>query len=294
MKYNGKDILSFFMKGDPGESAFEIYKKYHPEFTGTEEEWLEMIAGNGDNIAEAPVKSVNGKTGDVTLNANDVGARPSSWTPTYSEVGAEKSGTADTKVSAHNTNTDAHNDIRLELQRLAGIIADVLDSDDTTLDEMHEIVAYMKSNKSLIDTITTSKVNVADIINNLTTNVSNKPLSAAQGVALKALIDALSNNKLDASALTEAINTALAQAKSSGAFNGTNGKDGTSVTVSNVSESTASGGSNVVTFSDGKTVTVKNGKDYVLSDTDKTEIVNEVYVKLGGSLNEVDALLGGD
>lgn len=35
------------------------------------------------------------------------------------------------------------------------------------------------------------KVSVADIINNLTTNASNKPLSAAQGVALKALIDAI-------------------------------------------------------------------------------------------------------
>ena len=33
------------------------------------------------------------------------------------------------------------------------------------------------------------KVSVADIIDNLTTNVTNKPLSAAQGVALKALID---------------------------------------------------------------------------------------------------------
>lgn len=41
--------------------------------------------------------------------------------------------------------------------------------------------------------------------------------------------------------------------------NGTNGKDGTSVTVSNVSESTASGGTSVVTFSDGKTLSVKNG-----------------------------------
>ena len=43
----------------------------------------------------------------------------------------------------------------------------------------------------MIDAITTSKVSVTDIVNNLTTNVTNKPLSAAQGVALKALIDAL-------------------------------------------------------------------------------------------------------
>ena len=37
------------------------------------------------------------------------------------------------------------------------------------------------------------------------------------------------------------------------------GKDGTSVTVANVSTSSEDGGSNVVTFSDGKTLTVKNG-----------------------------------
>ena len=56
---------------------------------------------------------------------------------------------------------------------------------------MSEVVAYIKSNKSMIDAITTSKVSVADIVNNLTTNVSNKPLSAAQGVAIKALIDGI-------------------------------------------------------------------------------------------------------
>ena len=56
---------------------------------------------------------------------------------------------------------------------------------------MSEIVAYIKNNKDIIDGITTSKVNIIDIINNLTTNVENKPLSAAQGVVLKNLIDAL-------------------------------------------------------------------------------------------------------
>lgn len=41
---------------------------------------------------------------------------------------------------------------------------------------------------------------------------------------------------------------------------GAAGKDGTSVTVANVSESTADGGTNVVTFSDGKKLNVKNGR----------------------------------
>lgn len=111
---------------------------------------------------------------------------------TATEVGADPSGTAAGQVSAHNAETTAHNDIRLLIQGLAERLNTLVDSDDTTLDQLSEIVAYIKGNRTLIETITTSKVSVADIIDNLTTNVTNKPLSAAQGVALKALIDAIS------------------------------------------------------------------------------------------------------
>lgn len=123
-------------------------------------------------------------------------------------------------VSEHNVNTDAHNDIRLLLQGLADRLNTIANSDDTTLDDFKEVVAYIKTNKSLIDAITTNKINYTDIVNNLTSNVTNKPLSAAQGVALKALIDALNTGKLDVSALSEAITAALQQAKDSGEFDG--------------------------------------------------------------------------
>lgn len=75
-------------------------------------------------------------------------------------------------------------------------------------------------------------------------------------------------------------------------FDGNNGKDGTSVTVKSVSESTADGGSNVVTFSDGKTVTIKNGSTgpqgpkgdtgpaYSLTTTDKNTIALVVKASL--------------
>lgn len=95
------------------------------------------------------------------------------------------------QIGEHNTNTEAHNDIRNLITGLTNRLNALADSDDTTLDQLSEIVAYIKSNRSLIENVTTSKVNVADIIDNLTTNVSNKPLSAAQGVVLKALIDAI-------------------------------------------------------------------------------------------------------
>lgn len=99
--------------------------------------------------------------------------------------------TVQTNLTNHNTDTAAHNDLRLELKALSDRINAALDSDDETLDELSEIVAYIKSNKTLIDAITTSKVSVSDIVNDLLTNVANRPLSAAQGVALKKLIDDL-------------------------------------------------------------------------------------------------------
>ena len=95
------------------------------------------------------------------------------------------------QINAHNTNLDAHINIQDRITGLANRLNALADSDDTTLDQLSEIVAYIKNNKTLIDGITTSKINVDDIINNLTTNASNKPLSAAQGVTLKALIDAI-------------------------------------------------------------------------------------------------------
>lgn len=66
----------------------------------------------------------------------------------------------------------------------------LLASDDITLDQLQEIVNYIKNNKSLIDGITTDKVNISDIVDDLITTATNKPLSANQGRILKDLIDA--------------------------------------------------------------------------------------------------------
>ena len=129
------------------------------------------------------------QTQKPVYTAQEVGALPTTThiPSTAADVNAEPSGA----VSQHNVSGAAHSDIRLLIQGLSERLSAVADSDDATLDQLSEIVSYIKSNKSLIDAITTSKVNVSDIIDNLTTSVANKPLSAAQGVALKALIDAV-------------------------------------------------------------------------------------------------------
>lgn len=217
-------------------------------------------------------EEVGARADDWLPTPAEIGARPITWMPNYSDVGADKAGTAQSLVSGHNTNTEAHNDLRLALKALADNVNNLLDSTDEDLDELHEIVDYIKNNKSLIDGITTNKVNVSDIINNVTTNVTNKPLSAAQGVVLKGLIDGLTSGKLDASALSTAINQALAEAKESGQFDGKPGKDGTDGTdgtdgVGIADSEINDDGELVLTYTDGNEQNVGRvkGEDGVLT-----------------------------
>lgn len=69
----------------------------------------------------------------------------------------------------------------------------------TQIDENgNETILYPKTKAELvdgIDAITKSKVNVSDIINNLTTNATNKPLSAAQGVELQKQLNEVNTSR---------------------------------------------------------------------------------------------------
>ena len=138
------------------------------------------------------------------------------------------------QISTHNTSTGAHNDIRLLITELTTRLNTLANSEDVDLDQMAELVAYIKDNRELIEQVTTNKVSVSDIINNLTTNVSNKPLSAAQGVALKALVDAAATA---ASNAQSAADNAASKAISSMSYNTSTNQwtiaytDGTSATV---------------------------------------------------------------
>ena len=135
-------------------------------------------------MAETEIKKINGRT------VCDQTARDS-IPKSASDIGADPAGTGASKVNAHNTSLIAHNDIRVKLQSLLDQVNSFFNVDDETRNELSEVLDLIDANKDLIEEITTKKVNVTDIINNLTTNISNQPLSAAQGVALKELIDTL-------------------------------------------------------------------------------------------------------
>lgn len=64
-------------------------------------------------------------------------------------------------------------------------------ADGGTMDRLVELVTQINANKDSIDLILNGKIDVSAIVNDLTTGGTDKVLSAEQGKALKALIDAL-------------------------------------------------------------------------------------------------------
>lgn len=151
----------------------------------------------GIDIVPKNLSEFNNDAGYVTKTEVDSELKSKQDVLEFDEVPTERSTASVTSggvhkaISSHNTDIASHNDVRLLVSELSQRINAVLDSDDTTLDQLSEIVAYIKSNKSLIDAVTTQKISYADIVDNIETNVSNKPLSAAMGVELKSLIDAI-------------------------------------------------------------------------------------------------------
>ena len=98
------------------------------------------------------------------------------------------------------------------LKGMIDAITSILSSDDTFLDTLQEIVNYIKDNKSLIDSITITKVNVSENIDNLTSEIANKPVSAKQAFILKGMIDTLTaivNTKANITYVDNAIKQAI-------------------------------------------------------------------------------------
>lgn len=167
------------------------------------------ISGDGNNLEIGQNADITGLNSKVTLLSGKVDDEIERATTvesnldkkidsTAKSIREEVSGNTDTirgeiasAVSNHNTSTASHNDMRILIEELTSRLNALADSDDTTLDQLSEIVSYIKNNKTLIDSITSNKINYADIVDNLTTNNKKKVLSAAQGVVLKALFDSI-------------------------------------------------------------------------------------------------------
>lgn len=180
-------------------------------FAAFERMWQHIISVVGDKAdtnhnhddiyyTEAEIDSqLAGKSDTTHKHDNDYDAKGAASTAldsakayTDSQVtGMATTTVVDNKISSHNTATEAHNDIRDLITALSTKVNNFLDVDDTTTDELSEVLTLINNNKGTLESLTSTKVNVADIVDNLTTSNASKVLSAKQGVAIKELIDAL-------------------------------------------------------------------------------------------------------
>ena len=209
-------------------------------FSAIERTKLTSIEENANHY-EHPTSGVNAGT-YTSVTVDSYGHITSATNPTtlsgYGITDAEEKGT----VNIHNSAADAHSDIRLLISELTTQVSNFLDVDDITKDQLSEVIGLIENNSDLIEGITTSKVNVSDIIDNLTTNVADKPLSAAQGVAIKSLIDALQSS----------LDSEIANRESADTQNLTTAKSYTDTSIANQTTETWT-----FTLTDGSTVTKK-------------------------------------
>lgn len=124
---------------------------------GTDGQYAQSDGAGGLKWGGAPagaVSSVNGKTGAVSLGAADVGARPATWTPTASEVGALP---ADTKIPA--ATSDLTNDAGF-ITRLVSDLANYYSKSETyTQAEVNALVsAIPKFTISVVDALPTTDI----------------------------------------------------------------------------------------------------------------------------------------
>lgn len=192
---SGNKIGSIFING----TEFVLYAPVQTDITGN--------AGTADKLKTARTITLGGDaTGSVSFDGSeDVSLTVTVKDDSHNHIISNIDGLQDAlngkeaagAVSTHNTATDSHNDIRLLVSNLTTKVNNFLNVSDTATDQLSEILELIDANADSIADITSNKVNVTDIINNLTTNVTNKPLSAAQGVVLKGLIDSLDTNKVD-------------------------------------------------------------------------------------------------
>lgn len=104
-------------------------------------------------------------------------------------------------LSAHNTSDSAHNDIRALISALTERLDQLGTSNESELvEQLTEVRELIETNRTDLEELLNAKVNISDIVDNLTSTDTSQPLSANQGKELKGLIDALQeavNNKVN-------------------------------------------------------------------------------------------------
>lgn len=194
------------------------------------------FSGNYNDLVGKPsIPSIDGLASVTYVNSQDEEVVKNVTAYVDEKIAEIPTPDVSSQINEHNTSNTAHNDIRETIEEVRELASNL--SVPTTLSELNDD----ENHRTVTDAEKAdwnAKVDASDIVDNLITDDSNKPLSATQGVVLKSLVDELYADKIDASKLTDAVNDALEQAKESGEFDGmsaTHSWDGTILTINSAS-----------------------------------------------------------
>lgn len=167
------------------------------------------------------------------------------------------------ELSTHNSSSNAHEDIRTLITNLANRLNTLADSDDVTLDQLSEIVSYIKNNKDLIDEVTTNKINVSDIISSLALVQSNTSSGkVVDALVIKEMLSSVSDGKsaYDIAVENGFEGTVLEWLES---LKGDPGQDATNITLESIGAAPSvhnHGSMKTITFSTTEPTTVAEGE----------------------------------
>lgn len=172
------------------------------------EKLLVGIATRGTNgervlrpLAATAVKSTDGNTlqqhvDDVSIHTSVTVLEGTMDTKISTAVNLLKDGGDGTSLATdHNTLLKLSTDLTGVKTTLATFLQGEADGGD--IDRLIELVAAIADNRDSIDALTADKVEYSDIVDGLTSQATDKVLSANQGYVLAGMIDALEDSLTD-------------------------------------------------------------------------------------------------
>jgi hypothetical protein len=133
-----------------------------------------------------------------SADAAEEAAKAYTDTQLQSKVGIE---TVPDQINTHNLSADTHADIRSLISEVSEQLETFLtaatdgDGDGKTIDRLSEVLALINENKEDLDDLTINKVNVSDIVSDLTkAATATQVLAASAGIELKTSLDSLQNS----------------------------------------------------------------------------------------------------
>lgn len=203
VKHNlGSDNLIIYVSGPDGNPIYEESRvtsedKNTTTLTFTEAETGTAIVIGPNSVTLNNINASLLTVGDVSITTAGIkiaGQDVLTADQLSAAVNAVVNASVNAAISSLKDNVPSAGDTLNKLYSLIQAIETTLTANDTDLNTIQEIIDRIKSDEGLLGSLTTGKVNVSDVVNNLTSTSTTQPLSAAQGKALNDLLTTLTGS----------------------------------------------------------------------------------------------------